>query len=521
VLDIGAPDNGANEVFSVKLRETQSSDTGRYACLSHCWGNPPRLLKTETQNYSERKRAIAWEDLPRTYQDAVRYVRLLGLQYLWIDSLCILQDSEEDLQRESAKMATIYQNSFLTLAASAAYDSSSRLNFQTPETYKAHKIQAIDPFGTSHDVYARLHFPHWYSSPLDMSSLLPLTTRGWAYQERLLSPRVLHFSVHEVIWECMETTQCECTLVPVYDTEHKRGHAHMLGEGTSREYVATTWYKIVHDFTRLQLTKPSDRLAAIAGCAKQIQPLRQGRYLAGLWEESFFEDLLWKTIMPSKTRPGSWRGPSWSWVSVDERVSFIGGNMGDTFARLIDADCSNRNGDPDVRLDSAHITISSQIKPAKLVHQDCQWAFGMRSGGLSILITTHDRQVSVHGPHFSPDYDLAAKGGGYIGSEDTVYCLRIGIIPRLGVECSIVLRCLNNERQQYERIGLLKQPLPSEGDSAPTTTPPLGRARHHHSDSLIDLLFTHEIPGIPLESVFETTENWYADVPERKELTIV
>jgi hypothetical protein len=121
-----------------------------------------------------------------------------------------------------------------------------------------------------------------------------------------------------------------------------------------------------------------------------MQPLRQGRYLAGLWEESLFEDLLWKTIKPSKSRPDSWRGPSWSWVSVDEQVSSINGSMGDTYARLIDIDCSNRNGDPDVRLDSAHITISSQIKSAKLVHRDCQWALGMRSSGFSILITTHE-----------------------------------------------------------------------------------------------------------------------------------
>jgi hypothetical protein len=113
----------------------------------------------------------------------------------------------------------------------------------------------------------------------------------------------------------------------------------------------------------------------------------------------------------------------------------------------------------------------------------------------------------VHGPHFSPDYDLAAKGGGYVDPGDTVYCLRIGIVSSLRVECPIVLRCLNNERQQYERIGLLKQPVSIEGGSAPTVPPALGRARYLDSSSLIDTLFTHEIPGIQSGSVFETTGN--------------
>jgi hypothetical protein len=106
---------------SVKLLET-TDKYASYICLSHCWGKENQPLKCTTANLNEWKSRIDWDLLPQTFQDAIDFVRRLGQRYLWIDSLCILQDDRDDWDEQSVKMAEIYENSYLTLAASWASD---------------------------------------------------------------------------------------------------------------------------------------------------------------------------------------------------------------------------------------------------------------------------------------------------------------------------------------------------------------------------------------------------------------
>lgn len=97
--------------------------TGHYAALSHCWG-PKQLLTTTQATFRSRIDGIAFEDLPRTFQDAVTVTRTLCLRYIWIDSLCIVQDSHQDWLTESAKMGTVYQDASIVIAASGASEGS-------------------------------------------------------------------------------------------------------------------------------------------------------------------------------------------------------------------------------------------------------------------------------------------------------------------------------------------------------------------------------------------------------------
>lgn len=106
---------------AIQLVETHGS-TGTYACLSHCWGKD-KLITTTSQTIASHLSGIPLAVLPKTFGDAVTLTRNLGLRYLWIDSLCIIQDSREDWQIESSKMADIYHNSFLTIAAISSPDS--------------------------------------------------------------------------------------------------------------------------------------------------------------------------------------------------------------------------------------------------------------------------------------------------------------------------------------------------------------------------------------------------------------
>lgn len=118
VIDVGSSDGGTVP----RICETNGV-TGDYIALSHCWGGG-QPLKTTKENISSMKTGIPWAKLPNTFQDAITVTRRLGLRYLWIDSLCIVQDDAQDWEREAANMAVIFESAYLTIAATAATNGS-------------------------------------------------------------------------------------------------------------------------------------------------------------------------------------------------------------------------------------------------------------------------------------------------------------------------------------------------------------------------------------------------------------
>ena len=147
VLDLGS--GGTNE--DPALVET-SGLTARYVCLSHCWGRS-QCIKTTRSTYDKWKSGVPWSMLPRTYQDAIVITRRLGIHYIWIDSLCIIQDDSADWERESSQMASIYGNSFLTIAATFAADGNGgcfptynvqlhELSLHTPTGEQPHRLRS-------------------------------------------------------------------------------------------------------------------------------------------------------------------------------------------------------------------------------------------------------------------------------------------------------------------------------------------------------------------------------------------
>ncbi|KAH9207793.1 heterokaryon incompatibility, partial [Leptodontidium sp. 2 PMI_412] len=157
-----------------------------YVALSHCWGGSilPRATKATIQLL---KSTIDWGSLTKTFQDAITLTRKLGFHYIWIDSLCIIQDDENDWRVESLKMADIYENAELVVSATGAKDGSEGLFRER----KPVQILASD-------------------DTQDSSTFNPLLTRAWAFQEKLLATRIVHFADHELVWECKETQRCEC-----------------------------------------------------------------------------------------------------------------------------------------------------------------------------------------------------------------------------------------------------------------------------------------------------------------------
>jgi hypothetical protein len=129
VIDLGL----ATSDVDPHLIETSGGAEGDWVALSHFWGkkeNHP--LKTTRQTLAQHLKSIPMSSLPKTFQDAVVATRALGFHFLWIDSLCIVQDDENDWRRESQMMGTVYERAVITLAASAAPDSTHGLFVQRP-----------------------------------------------------------------------------------------------------------------------------------------------------------------------------------------------------------------------------------------------------------------------------------------------------------------------------------------------------------------------------------------------------
>ncbi|XTI82127.1 HET-domain-containing protein [Cenococcum geophilum] len=207
-----------------------AGQTGRYACLSHCWGDSQSLCKSTEATLERNKQAIEWGLLPATFRDAIEFTRRLGLRYLWIDSICIIQDSSDDWIEQSALMADIYGRAYVTLCATSSASDDNGCFLATPELLSPHRIPCKSRNGTEYEVCVRgwpelQHISSWETQTLrgtdaaatktrlgfpfleDFSSLndfpsrsdFPLLTRAWCFQERLLSPRLLHFTKGEIM----------------------------------------------------------------------------------------------------------------------------------------------------------------------------------------------------------------------------------------------------------------------------------------------------------------------------------
>jgi Heterokaryon incompatibility protein (HET) len=215
VIDV-RPDR-LQSVDYVKLCTTSTTDQGMYTCLSHCWGGAPAFVTT-TQNIMMHQQAIDISSLPKTCQDAVDITRRLGLKYLWIDMICIIQDDHDDWVRESMKMAEFYSNAYVTIAATKSANHGGGCYSKLRQEYSAHHVGTISTKANQPlHVYARRQLPHHSDNDhllgikgLTQTKEVPLLTRAWAFQERLLSPRVIHFANDEISWECRELSDCEC-----------------------------------------------------------------------------------------------------------------------------------------------------------------------------------------------------------------------------------------------------------------------------------------------------------------------
>jgi hypothetical protein len=321
---------------SVVLVECENLENprGRYATLSHCWGTS-EIIKTTRDSLRQRKLSIGWEELPRTFQDAITLVRALGLQYIWIDSICIVQDDQLDWKRESTRMASVYSNSYLNIAATSASNGHGGCFTQRSLRHISRNIDTrsflVNKSGNYHpDVFVRPSFDpiHYrYSAyttnelnPLDAHTT-PLLSRAWIFQERNLAPRTVHFHPSEMIMECKSDFFCECTGLNKVVARSGRDPLDLTTLGNDK--VLDQWQEVVEHFSSLRLTYESDRLPALLGVATVYQNRLKCNYLAGIWEVDLARGLLWdikryQTMRHQKCTRALHQAapPTWSWASL-------------------------------------------------------------------------------------------------------------------------------------------------------------------------------------------------------------
>jgi hypothetical protein len=309
---------------------------GFYIALSHCWGKA-RPLVTTTDALADHQKGIPLKDMPQTFQDAVTITRELGIEYLWIDSLCILQDSKEDWEKESAKMANIYGNAFLTISASAS-ESSEQGIFRPRTVPPGPPVELRCNDSDFEPIYIDYKLENTpFQEPQSTDS------RAWCFQEMALSPRVLVYGKEMLGWLCDSVTDVEHGYVvehyedpnppllaprlnpmPAKNPLEKFGYPFTLYHYASeRERAVGRWASMVNAFTKRKLTHENDRLPALSGIVKEIQLQTGDEYLAGLWRRELSHDLLWEVdcLFAAKDstwhRPTKYRAPSWSWAAIE------------------------------------------------------------------------------------------------------------------------------------------------------------------------------------------------------------
>ncbi|KAI1442724.1 HET-domain-containing protein [Annulohypoxylon stygium] len=331
----------------------------QYLALSYCWGTdvgklPPKLTRPTLERFSKEQPCYV---LPKTFRDAIEVARRLGICYLWIDSLCILQDSEEDWIRESTSMRDVYSNAFLTIAALGAKHSDGGLFFSRDPTKLNPTILylVINDAGITRPFVFYGERYTWNNSFREQ----PLLKRGWVVQERVLSERVLYFGSEQLFWECYEVNCCEThreTLEsPTLPSRIEVGHVwkgltghfrHSVGPKNDTQQLFKDWDQLLEVYTVCKLTCPKDKLVAVSGIVEDMRRhlTRLGcestKYLAGIWQQELPKALLWEMAGVDSCRHELYHAPSWSWASIDGGIILSRGSLfpdADILASVLDA----------------------------------------------------------------------------------------------------------------------------------------------------------------------------------------
>jgi hypothetical protein len=314
------------------------------------------------------KNHVPMSHLSKTFQNAIEITRRLSVRYLWIDSLCIIQDSKDDWEIEASQMEHVYRNSYFNIAATHAADGRGGLFVERDtDLIRPYKVTATWNGEEPVEFFITEDLVEWVRK----FNLEPLITRAWVVQERLLAPRICHFTSTEVIWECNELWACERVPGTALESKYYLPATNLPSDSFSSLSLDSPnldfdardcWVGIVSVYSRSNLTRETDRLAAISGIARKMQSFLRDDYLAGMWRKNLEYQLIWtvnpiemtRNKLPPSTRSAQYIAPTWSWASVNGTevtlsttwtFSFIGPSRADKalLAQVIDVGVTPAN----------------------------------------------------------------------------------------------------------------------------------------------------------------------------------
>jgi hypothetical protein len=312
----------------------ESVEVPEYLALSYSWGpnsaNSTRLLVSNIYSFSTI--GIPFQILPATIQDAVTTTLTLGFQFLWIDALCIIQDSPSgaDWKAEAGKMGAIYRNAACTIAALGCRGNHQHL-FRPRNPLCDRPCQIPGTGGRWQISNTALYFFREYESY--GLSAAPLHTRAWVVQERISSVRTLFFGESGLFWECTQTVASDSDPdglldPPQVNFKHNLHEVLQPQKEFVKRYIAfrNLWPRVLEQYTLCNLTYQTDKLVAIKGIIELVGEAMGWTNCMGLWVNVLKLDMAWKSNVASATEleTGGRAGngvPSWSWANVRQSVT--------------------------------------------------------------------------------------------------------------------------------------------------------------------------------------------------------
>ncbi|KAF2667779.1 HET-domain-containing protein [Microthyrium microscopicum] len=316
-----------NSRHLIKLHRVKDEDL-KYAALSYCWGQE-QPLACSTANIDVYLTQIEVVTLPKSIRDAIWVTRRLNLRFLWVDSLCVLQDDEYAKIHEIGRMEHIYSNAHVTISADCALNCMTGFLSVRRPFYKPISL----PFRTPNNTVGNIKLisveqPGRLPQDNESHEKQPIHSRAWTFQESFMSRRIVIYSEYKIFWVCARASSTDGgnqTYVN-YSTPTSTGlNVQVFSRRTLLSPTYSDWCQVVEEFCRRKLTNPEDKLAALSSVAGYFANSLNDKYLAGLWESALPKQLYWHTTDEASTsprRPPAWRSPSWSPMSVDSAISF-------------------------------------------------------------------------------------------------------------------------------------------------------------------------------------------------------
>lgn len=505
LLDVGIPSK-PGIIRLVSAFDLPTKGRADYAALSHCWGSF-QPLKTEKDSLPRHLLGIPDTQLPQTFHDAVRTTRELGIRYLWIDSLCIVQDDPKSLEAECARMNTIFANALCTISASDARDCRERL-FRSRTVKPIRLTYEGDGFESKLTLIIQPTFSSYWMHGIQG----PLQRRAWVLQERHLSPRVIHYTKKCLMWECRTAIASEyrqkmrakaddnVAIRPALSSDRLLdGGRPKSGPKDIRSGLCKVnfnslhdrWYRIVEDYSHRALSYPEDKLPGLSGFAAEWKRMKpEDEYFAGLWRSDIFKGLAWfpwsglgpeDTMRPEPKPDTTWppsspfKGiPSWSWAAFDGTVAHFGDewfneNLDDNESRTFEAGQQLPSPTPcPLRLHDVTTTLE-QLSPFGHVSKG---EITISSWSIAVTLSESDLSADRAGPkayRVHPDLENVLTGLVYFDhdpfylSKIQVRLLQLGMRKFIHVKkarvCGLALLQLQTDeltsnQELYRRVGM-------------------------------------------------------------------